>query len=66
MASDRLASLNPATGELLGDVPVAGAAEVEAAVQAAREAQPRWAALSGAERARILRRAADILREPQR
>jgi betaine-aldehyde dehydrogenase len=59
---ERLASLNPATGELLGYVPVAGAAEVDAAVQAAREAQPRWAAMSGAERARVLRRAAEILR----
>ena len=61
-AGERLASLNPATGELLGHVPVAGATEVEAAVAAAREAQPRWAAMSGAERARILRRAAEILR----
>jgi len=59
---NRLASFNPATGELLGYVPVAGPAEVEAAVLAAREAQPRWAALGGAERARILRRAAEILR----
>lgn len=62
VAGEALASLNPATGELLGHVPVAGAAEVDAAVRAARAAQPRWAALSGAERARILRRAADILR----
>jgi betaine-aldehyde dehydrogenase len=62
VAGERLASLNPATGELLGHVPVAGAAEVDAAVRAARAAQPRWAAMSGAERARILRRAAGILR----
>ena len=63
MANDRLVSINPATGERLGEVPVAGAAEVEAAVRAARTAQPAWAALAGAERARILRRAATILRE---
>jgi len=62
MADDRLASFNPATGERLGDVPVAGPAAIEAAVRAAREAQPAWAALPGAERARILRRAAEILR----
>ena len=61
-ASDRLVSFNPATGERLGDVPVAGPAEIEAAVGAARAAQPAWAALAGAERARILRRAAEILR----
>ncbi len=59
----RLASLNPATGELLGHVDIAGPEQVDAAVLAAREAQPGWAALGAAERARILRRAAEILRE---
>ena len=62
MTGERLVSFNPATGERLGDVPVAGPAEIEAAVRAAREAQPAWAALAGAERARILRRAAELLR----
>ncbi|MGH8197287.1 MAG: betaine-aldehyde dehydrogenase [Steroidobacteraceae bacterium] len=61
-ASSRLASFNPATGERLGDVSVAGPNEIEAAVCAAREAQPAWAALTGAERARALRRAAELLR----
>jgi len=59
---ERLASLNPATGELLGYVPVAGPRDIDAAVHAARAAQPAWASLSGTERARILRRAAEILR----
>ena len=54
--------MNPATGELLATVRVAGAAAVEAAVRAARAVQPAWAALSGTERGRILRRAADLLR----
>ncbi len=62
VGGERLASLNPANGELLGYVPIAGAAEVDAAVKAASAAQPAWAAMSGAERARILRRAAEILR----
>jgi len=62
VTSDRLVSFNPATGDRLGDVPVAGAGEIEAAVQTARAAQPRWAAMTGAARARILRRAAEILR----
>ena len=61
-SGNRLASFNPATGELLGHVPVAGPAEIEAAVAAARAAQPAWAALAGAERARILRKAAQLLR----
>ncbi|MGB5133025.1 MAG: betaine-aldehyde dehydrogenase, partial [Steroidobacteraceae bacterium] len=60
--SDRLVSFNPATGDRLGDVPVAGVEEIEAAVGAARATQPGWAAMTGADRARILRRAAEILR----
>ncbi len=61
-AGKRLASLNPATGELLGHVAIAGPEDIDAAVLAARQAQPCWAATSAAERARILRRAAGILR----
>ncbi|MGA3159003.1 MAG: betaine-aldehyde dehydrogenase [Steroidobacteraceae bacterium] len=53
---------NPATGELLATLAIAGALEVDNAVARAREAQPQWAALTGAERGRILRRVADLLR----
>ena len=59
---ERFASFNPATGEILGHVTVAGATEVNAAVRAARKGQVIWAAMTGAERAKILRRTADILR----
>ena len=59
---ERFASFNPATGEVLGHVTVAGATEVNAAVRAAKQGQAIWAGMPGAERARILRRAADILR----
>jgi betaine-aldehyde dehydrogenase len=62
-APARIASLNPATGEVLGHVNVAGAPEVNAAVRAAQAGQAHWAAMPGAERARILRRAAQLLRE---
>jgi betaine-aldehyde dehydrogenase len=58
----RFASVNPATGEVLGHVTVAGATEINAAVSAAMRAQLGWAAMTGAERARVLRRAADLLR----
>jgi betaine-aldehyde dehydrogenase len=58
----RFASVNPATGEVLGYVMADGPAQVDAAVAAARRAQVQWAAATGAERARVLRRAADILR----
>src|ERR1700693_5083527 len=55
-------SINPATGKELARLPVAGPAEVDAAVARALEAQRAWAARTGAERGRILRRAADLLR----
>jgi betaine-aldehyde dehydrogenase len=58
----RFASLNPATGEILGYVTVSGTAQVNAAVTAAMHAQTTWAAMTGAERGRVLRRAADLLR----
>ena len=61
-AGERFASINPATGEVLGYVTAAGAAQVNAGVRAAQKAQVGWGAMTGAERARVLRRAADILR----
>jgi betaine-aldehyde dehydrogenase len=61
-AGERFASINPANGEVLGYVNVAGAEDVNAAVRAAQRGQAQWAALTGAERARVLRRAAHLLR----
>ncbi|MCC7077742.1 MAG: aldehyde dehydrogenase family protein [Acidimicrobiia bacterium] len=49
-----LESRNPATGELLGKVPVMGQAEVDTAVARAREAARTWGAMSHAERRRHL------------
>jgi malonate-semialdehyde dehydrogenase (acetylating) / methylmalonate-semialdehyde dehydrogenase len=45
---------NPATGEVLARVPLSAAADVDAAVQAARAAFPGWAATPVVERARLL------------
>ncbi|MHB8475342.1 MAG: betaine-aldehyde dehydrogenase [Steroidobacteraceae bacterium] len=61
-AGERFASINPATGEILGYVTAAGPSQVNAAVRAAQKAQAGWGAMTGAERARVLRRAADVLR----
>ena len=61
-AGERFASINPATGEVLGHVSAAGPAQVNAAVRAAQSGQVKWAAMTGAERARVLRRAAQLLR----
>jgi betaine-aldehyde dehydrogenase len=60
--SATFATLNPATGEVLAHIEVAGPAAVDAAVAKARVAQKKWAAMTGTERGRILRRVADILR----
>ncbi|SBT16044.1 NAD/NADP-dependent betaine aldehyde dehydrogenase [Marinomonas gallaica] len=54
---------NPATGELLATVDLAGEKELQAAIDSAKEGQRVWAAMSGIERGRILKRAADLLRE---
>ena len=54
---------NPATGEVLAEIEIAEEAEVERAVESAKRGQRAWAASTGAERGRILRRVADILRE---
>ena len=59
---DSFETVNPATSEVLGRIAVSGPAEVEQAVAAAARAQPAWAGLTGAERGRVLRRAADLLR----
>jgi aldehyde dehydrogenase (NAD+) len=45
---------NPATGEVLAKVATASAADVDAAVKAARAALPGWQALTGHQRARYL------------
>jgi betaine-aldehyde dehydrogenase len=61
-AGRTFATINPATGATLAEVEIASEAEVELAEAAAKAAQPKWAALTGMERGRILRRVADILR----
>lgn len=53
----------PATGEIIAHLHSATPQIIERAVGAARAAQGKWAKLKPVERGRILRRAADILRE---
>ncbi|HTZ61320.1 MAG TPA: aldehyde dehydrogenase family protein [Thermoplasmata archaeon] len=49
---------DPSTGRVVGEAPIASADEARAAVDAAAEAEERWAEVPGHERARILRAAA--------
>ena len=62
-ARDSVQVINPATGEELALLAVDGPAQVDAAVARARLAQQAWAAKTGAERGRVLQRAAGLLRE---
>ncbi|MCU0273910.1 MAG: aldehyde dehydrogenase family protein, partial [Acidimicrobiales bacterium] len=58
----RMATVNPATEEPLAEFAVGGAADVDAAVAAARSAfDERWALLLPSERAKYLYRIARIL-----
>jgi succinate-semialdehyde dehydrogenase / glutarate-semialdehyde dehydrogenase len=54
---------NPATGEELARVPRMGASETRAAIEAAQSAYPAWRATVAKERARIMRRWADLMLE---
>ncbi len=53
----------PATGEVIAVLHEATSAVVEAAVASAQRAQRDWAGMKPVERARILRRAADMIRD---
>jgi len=53
----------PATGEVIAVLHEATASVVEAALASAKRAQGAWAAMKPVERSRILRRAADMIRE---
>jgi phenylacetaldehyde dehydrogenase len=59
------ASVDPATEQLLAEVPLAGAADVDAAVQAARTAHAdgRWRKLDPSKRASVLLKAAEALKQ---
>jgi acyl-CoA reductase-like NAD-dependent aldehyde dehydrogenase len=57
------AIINPATEEVVGEAPEATVDEVEAAGAAAADAFPAWSRTSPAERAALLDRAGDIIRD---
>ncbi|HYU61622.1 MAG TPA: aldehyde dehydrogenase family protein [Solirubrobacterales bacterium] len=59
----QLESFNPATGELVGSVETITPAQVQGVVDEVAEVQPFWGQLSLGDRARYLRRAADVVLE---
>ncbi|MGW2460876.1 aldehyde dehydrogenase family protein [Streptomyces sp. NPDC001761] len=58
---NELTVLDPATEEIVATVPAATAGDVDTAVARAARAQTRWAAVAPADRARLLRRFADVV-----
>ena len=62
-ASDHLDVTNPATGELLGRVPLSSAAEVDAAVLAAAKAFRTWRQVPVGERTGFLFKLRDLLKQ---
>lgn len=65
-SGDPIPVIYPATGKTLCTLHAATPAIVDQALEAAQAAQKLWARTSGAERSRILRRAADIMRARNR
>jgi betaine-aldehyde dehydrogenase len=57
---------NPATLEPLDGIPACGEADIEAAVRAARAAQPAWWRMGGVEKAELLHEVARRIRERSR
>ncbi|MEE2897949.1 MAG: aldehyde dehydrogenase family protein [Gemmatimonadota bacterium] len=60
---ETLKSYNPATAEVVGEVPVTPAFEIPAVVARARAAQPAWEALGLEGRIELLRKTAEIFAE---
>src|SRR3954463_2822970 len=54
---------NPATGEVIAELPRMGVSETRRAIVRAEEALPQWRSMLAKERARILRRWADLMME---
>ncbi|WP_300716607.1 5-carboxymethyl-2-hydroxymuconate semialdehyde dehydrogenase [Hydrogenophaga sp.] len=54
-------TINPATQEVLAEVSAGGVDEINAAVQAAKDAFPKWAGLPATERAKLMRKLGELI-----
>jgi aldehyde dehydrogenase (NAD+) len=59
-------TINPATEEVLAAIPIAGEADIDNAVAAARKAFGTWSSLAGTDRAKFVFRIARIIQERSR
>ncbi|MCA0996725.1 betaine-aldehyde dehydrogenase [Alloyangia pacifica] len=65
-AGEKIEVIYPHTGEVIATLHAATPAIIDEALASAEAAQKAWGALSGTERGRVLRKAADLLREHNR
>ena len=56
-------NINPSTNQLIGEIESASVNDVNKAIESAKEGFAIWSKMSGTERGRILKKAADLLRE---
>ncbi|MFN7124703.1 MAG: betaine-aldehyde dehydrogenase [Allorhizobium sp.] len=66
IAGTVIESIYPATGEVIARLHAATPAIIEKAIQSAKRAQKEWASWSPAARGRVLKKAAEIMRERNR
>jgi succinate-semialdehyde dehydrogenase/glutarate-semialdehyde dehydrogenase len=64
-SGEKLAVLNPASGEIIAEIAKCGTAETRRAIEAAEKAQVSWRKKSAKERAAILRRWFNLMMEAQ-
>ena len=64
-SGETFTSINPATDEVLGSVPVSTPEQIREAVAAAKAAQPAWAALPDEERKGLMMQVAKVLEAAQ-
>ncbi|WP_235042177.1 NAD-dependent succinate-semialdehyde dehydrogenase [Vreelandella profundi] len=64
-SGEQITVLNPATGEVVGNIPRLGKVETERAIDAADAALPAWRALTAQERADLLLKWHDLMLEHQ-
>ncbi len=57
------AVVNPATGERIGDLPLASKADLDRALETAAKGHAAWRKTSPYDRSKVLRKAADLMRE---
>ena len=64
LTGERMENVCPATGEVIGAVPAAGAEDIDRAVEAAQEAYDNvWSKMPSAEKGRLLTKLADLIEE---